>query len=52
MDRGAWWATVHGAAKSLAWLKPLSMHANTQAFKTWELVRNLVFPFNGILSSL
>ena len=27
MDRGAWWATVHGVAKSRAQLKGLSMHA-------------------------
>ena len=27
MDRGAWWATVHGVAKS--WTQ-LSMHAHTQ----------------------
>ena len=26
MDRGAWWATVHGVAKSWSWLKQLSMH--------------------------
>ena len=24
MDRGAWWATVHGVAKSQTWLKVLS----------------------------
>ena len=27
MDRGAWWATVHGVAKSWTQLKRLSMHA-------------------------
>ena len=27
MDRGAWWATVHGVTKSWTWLKWLSMHA-------------------------
>ena len=26
-DRGAWWATVHGVAKSLTLLKQLSMHS-------------------------
>ena len=26
MDRGAWWATVHGVAESLTQLKQLSMH--------------------------
>ena len=27
MDRGAWWATVHGVTKSQTRLKPLSTHA-------------------------
>ena len=27
MDRKAWWATVHGVAKSRIQLKPLSMQA-------------------------
>ena len=27
MDRGAWWATVHGVAHSWTQLKSLSMHA-------------------------
>ena len=27
VDRGAWWATVHGVTKSWTWLKWLSMHA-------------------------
>ena len=31
MDRRAWWATVHGVAKSQTWLKWLSMNARTQA---------------------
>ena len=30
MDRGAWWATVHGVAKSQTHLKRLSMHAYMQ----------------------
>ena len=29
MDRGAWWATVHGDAESWTWLKRLSMHMVT-----------------------
>ena len=33
MDRGAWWATVHGVAKSWTWLKRLSMHAHRQHIK-------------------
>ena len=27
MDKGAWWATIHGAAKSRTLLKRLSMYA-------------------------
>ena len=27
MDRGAWWATVHGVAKSQTRLQRVSMHA-------------------------
>ena len=27
MDRGAWWATVHGVTKSWTRLKQLSIHA-------------------------
>ena len=30
MDRGAWWATVHGVAQSQTQLKQLSTHACTQ----------------------
>ena len=26
MDKGAWWATVHGVAQSWTWLKQLSTH--------------------------
>ena len=29
MDRGAWWATVHGAAKSWTWLKHFHFHADS-----------------------
>ena len=28
MDRGAWWATVHGVAKNLIQLKQLSTHTH------------------------
>ena len=31
MDRGTWWARVHGVAKSQTGLKQLSMHAHTLA---------------------
>ena len=33
MDRAAWWATVHGVAKSWTWLKWLSMQACTDKIK-------------------
>ena len=29
MDRGPWWATVHGVARSLTWLKWLITHTYT-----------------------
>ena len=32
MDRGAWWATVHGVTKSRTQLKRLSTHALTVQF--------------------
>ena len=34
VDRGAWWATVHGVAKSRTHLKQLSTYAQVQAFST------------------
>ena len=30
MDRGAWWATVHGITKSQTRLKQLSLHSHTR----------------------
>ena len=30
IDRRAWWATVHGVAKSKTLLKQLGMHARTE----------------------
>ena len=30
MDRGAWWATVHGVTESQTQLKRLSIHTQTQ----------------------
>ena len=30
MDRGGWWATVHGVPKSQTWLKRFSMHTPIQ----------------------
>ena len=39
MDRGAWWATAHGVAKSRTQLKQLSMHKGKPDIK----LRNLPF---------
>ena len=45
MDRGAWWGTVLGVAKSRRWLKQLGMHTHedksslcipTLRFKSWD----------------
>ena len=33
MDRGAWWATVHGVSKSQTQLKRLSTRARTKALQ-------------------
>ena len=41
MDRGAWWATVHGVAKSRIWLKQCSMHAWLTTYTTKFLHKNL-----------
>ena len=43
MGRGAWTATVHGAAKSQTLLKQLSMHTHVtnQAFQEAVVVKNL-----------
>ena len=32
MDRGAWQATVHRAAKSWTWLKPIRTHASMSEY--------------------
>ena len=34
-DRGAWWATVHGVAKSQTWLKWLNTY-NTELVQSWR----------------
>ena len=34
MDRGAWWATVHGIAKSWTWLSDKNTHTNTHTHQT------------------
>ena len=36
IDRGAWWATVHGVTKSRTWLKQLSMHTRDKVKWLWE----------------
>ena len=38
MDRGAWWATVHKAAKSWTWLLLLSTHTIMEAEKSHHLL--------------
>ena len=37
MDREAWWAAVHGVAKSQTQLKRLSMHAHILLFTQEDL---------------
>ena len=36
MDREAWWATVHGVAKSWTWLKWLSTHTHSHLLAVWK----------------
>ena len=36
MDRGAWWAAVHGVAQSRTQLKRLSMHACMYWRRKWQ----------------
>ena len=40
MDRGAWWAAVHGVTQSQTWLKRLSTQARTEA-ATQERAREM-----------
>ena len=44
MVRGAWWATVHGLAKSQAWLKRLTMHVCYTVYFPF-LLYAFCFPF-------
>ena len=46
MDRGAWWSTVHGAAKSRTQLKWLSMHAPCTSYPQVDNTKNYL-PSNG-----
>ena len=41
MDRRAWWATVHGVAKSQTQLKRLIMYAQTGSNILWETYTHL-----------
>ena len=48
MDRGAWWATVHGVAKSWTWLKWLNTHAwifhitkQVKSLSIWKTLQGL-----------
>ena len=38
MDRGAWWAAVHGVTNTRTWLKPLCRHASSSiaGFILWH----------------
>ena len=50
MDRGAWWATVHGVAKSLTRLKRLSMHIcmMSEVNLLWGWGFSVVFPHTSV----
>ena len=52
MDRGAWWATVHGVAKSRTQLKRLSMYACTTLIqkvseKRWSMKEHVTAYMSG-----
>ena len=49
MDKGAWWAAVHGVAQSRTWLKRLSMHAciTAAAAKSLQSCLTLCDPIDG-----
>ena len=49
MDRGAWWITVHGVAKSWTQLKRLSMHArcNSSVSSVTQLCPTFATPWTS-----
>ena len=57
MDRGAWWATVHGVAKSQTWLSHLTIIATAHAYvhiqryvcELWLKEHNFVFSWFCVL---
>ena len=58
MVRGAWWATVHGVAKSWTWLRRLSIKHNTDPSnkmclnEIWEEEQGLLVPFFSLPAHL
>ena len=56
MDRGAWWATVHGITKSRTWLKRLSTHTHVylclpnRLRASWRLP-NPILPLSAVAPS-
>ena len=49
VDRGAWWAAVHGVTQSPTWVKRLSMHAwkPTRPFRT-NTPKRCLFHYRGL----
>ena len=39
MDRGSWWATIHGVAKSWTWLSAHT-HTHTHTYACWLLLKS------------
>ena len=52
MDRGAWWATVHGVTQELDTTEHTSMHAAAGGAKTSNWFPDLLFPLRGHAGSL
>ena len=54
MDRGAWWATVHGVTKSLTWLSNcmhMHTHARVHTHKHTHLIVSGFYPRSRIAAS-
>ena len=51
MDRGAWWATIHGVTKSQTWLKWLSAHTLLKWYLSTSLLERWLAPQPEVIIS-
>ena len=47
MDRGAWWAIVHGVAKSRTRLKQLSIHTRIPTYRGCQILPEVLLEEQG-----